>query len=94
VLAIFGYIDVPIVYMSTRWWRTQHPSPVFFGGPGSGISPSMMPAVTWNIYAWLAWALLVVSIRYALERRQQQIDEAEAHRSLEAPSSAQIGMVS
>ena len=27
VLAIFGYIDVPIVYMSTRWWRTQHPGP-------------------------------------------------------------------
>ena len=25
VLAIFGYVDVPIVYMSTTWWRTQHP---------------------------------------------------------------------
>jgi len=94
VLAIFGYIDVPIVYMSTRWWRTQHPAPVFFGGPGSGISHSMIPAVTWNIYAWLAWALLVVSIRYALERRQQQIDEAAARRSLEVPGSTKVGVAS
>ena len=27
VLGIFGALDVPIVYMSNRWWRTQHPAP-------------------------------------------------------------------
>ena len=27
-LAIFVFVDVPIVYMSIRWWRTQHPQPV------------------------------------------------------------------
>ena len=31
VLGIFGALDVPIVYMSNRWWRMQHPSPVFGG---------------------------------------------------------------
>jgi heme exporter protein C len=91
VLAIFGYIDVPIVYMSTRWWRTQHPGPVIGGGPGSGIAPSMQPAVWWNMFAWLAWALLVVSLRYAAERRKQQIDEAEALRALGSPQAAQMG---
>ena len=35
VLGIFGALDVPIVYMSNRWWRTQHPAPVFGGGAGS-----------------------------------------------------------
>ena len=25
VLGIFGALDVPIVYMANRWWRTQHP---------------------------------------------------------------------
>jgi hypothetical protein len=37
VLGIFGALDVPIVYMSNRWWRTQHPAPVFGGAPGSGM---------------------------------------------------------
>src|SRR5450631_1781697 len=54
VLAILGYVDVPIVYMSTRWWRTPHPGSVIGGGPGSGLAPSMLPAVNWNVYAWLA----------------------------------------
>ncbi len=37
VLSVFAAVDVPIVYMSIRWWRTQHPSPVFGGGPDAGI---------------------------------------------------------
>jgi heme exporter protein C len=77
VVAIFAYCDVPIVYMSTRWWRTQHPAPVFFGGPGAGVAPDLLPAVQWNIFAWLAWAILLVGLRYAVERRLQ-ISEREA----------------
>ncbi len=82
VLAIFAYCDVPILYMSTRWWRTQHPAPVFFGGPNAGVDPNMQPAVTWNIYAWLAWGALLVGIRFATERRRQSNAQAEAARAL------------
>ena len=50
VLGIFGALDVPIVYMSNRWWRTQHPAPVFGGGPDSGIKdPAMLAAFGWNV---------------------------------------------
>ncbi|HEV2272731.1 MAG TPA: cytochrome c biogenesis protein CcsA, partial [Acidobacteriaceae bacterium] len=64
VLAVFGYLDVPIVYFSTRWWRTQHPAPVIGGGADSGLDPSMWPAVWWNLAAWMAWGALIASIRY------------------------------
>jgi heme exporter protein C len=84
VLAIFGYADVPIVYMSTRWWRTQHPAPVFFGGPNSGLDPSMLPALWWNLAGWLMWGVLVVSLRYGAERRQQVADQTAAAAALEA----------
>ena len=33
VFGLFAFLDVPLVYMSNRFWRTQHPAPVFFGGP-------------------------------------------------------------
>src|SRR5467141_2207442 len=33
VFGVFAFLDVPLVYMSIRWWRTQHPQPVLFGGP-------------------------------------------------------------
>jgi len=84
VLAIFGYLDVPMVYFSTRWWRTQHPSPVIGGGPGSGLDPQMWTAVWWNLLAWLAWGLLLIGIRYRMERRQQIIEQHAALRALEA----------
>ena len=71
VLGIFAAIDVPICFMSIRWWRTQHPAPVFGGGADSGIDPSMVPAVLWNVFAWLAWGIFVLGFRYAIERRRQ-----------------------
>ncbi len=83
VMAIFGYVDVPIVYMSTRWWRTQHPQPVFFGGPQSGIASSMMPAVWWNMAGWLMWGIWVASLRYQSVYGEQLAEEEAAKQSLE-----------
>jgi heme exporter protein C len=76
VLAIFAAIDIPICFMSIRWWRTQHPAPVF-GGDGS-IDPSMMPAVWWNLAAFTMWGIFVLGLRYAIERRRQRQANAEA----------------
>jgi heme exporter protein C len=83
VLSVFAAIDVPIVYMSIQWWRTQHPAPVFGGGPDSGIDPSMRPAFGWNVLAWAVWGLLLLAMRYALERRRQQHDQEAALRAIE-----------
>ncbi len=84
VLGIFGALDVPIVYMANRWWRTQHPAPVFGGDSNSGMDPSMVGALMWNMLAWFAWGVLILGIRYAVERHQQKIAAAEAVAALEA----------
>ena len=73
VLSVFAAIDVPIVYMSIRWWRTQHPQPVFFGAPGSGMDKSMLPAFYWNILAFFMWGIFLLGFRFALERRRQAV---------------------
>jgi heme exporter protein C len=78
VLAIFAAIDIPICFMSIRWWRTQHPAPVFGGGADSGIDPSMYAAVWWNLIAWLMWGIFIVGLRYAIERRRQRASTASA----------------
>jgi heme exporter protein C len=84
VLGIFGALDVPIVYMANRWWRTQHPAPVFGGAEGSGMDPTMVGALMWNMLAWFAWGLLIFVLRYRTERQHQKIAAAEAQRALEA----------
>ncbi len=84
VFGIFGALDVPIVYMSNRWWRTQHPAPVFGGAPGSGMAPSMVHPFLWNMLAWFAWGVLILALRYRVERQHQKIAAAEAEAALNA----------
>jgi len=87
VLNVFGALDVPIVYMSNRWWRTQHPAPVFGGGPDSGMKdPKMVAALLWNMLAWALWGILILGVRYAVERHRQKNAEIEAKAALEATS--------
>jgi heme exporter protein C len=82
VLGIFGALDSPIVYMSNRWWRTQHPAPVFGGGEGSGMDPVMKHALGWNLLAWFAWGVLILALRYRVERQQQKYAFEEAQAAL------------
>src|ERR1700678_3332008 len=84
VLSVFAAVDVPIVYMSIRWWRTQHPAPVFGGGPDSGVDPSMLPAFYWNLAGWTVWGICIVLFRFALERKRQQAEQDAALRAIEA----------
>jgi heme exporter protein C len=84
VISIFAAVDVPIVWMSIRWWRTQHPAPVFFGGPDAGLDKSMMPAFVWNIIGWGLWGVFILVFRFALERRRQFADQEAALQAIEA----------
>ncbi|MFB3813402.1 MAG: cytochrome c biogenesis protein CcsA [Terriglobales bacterium] len=79
-LAVFGFIDVPIVYLSIRYFRTQHPQPVIGGGQGSGIDPVMLKALLVNWLAFMVFAGIVTTLRYRLERTRQHIEEAHALR--------------
>jgi heme exporter protein C len=81
-LAIFGFVDVPLVYMSIRWFRTQHPQPVIGGGQGSGIHPAMLHALLMNFLAFSVFAIVLIWLRYRLEVMEQQVESAYATRAL------------
>jgi heme exporter protein C len=74
VAGIIGFLDVPIVYMSIRWWRTQHPAPVIMGGEGSGLDPMMAQGLMMGLAGFLFLYLWLLERRVALERSQQEID--------------------
>lgn len=81
VLSVFAGIDVPIVFMSIRWWRTQHPAPVLTGD--GSIDPTMMRAFLWNMVAWFVWGVTLILARYMLVRREQVAAEQTALQALE-----------
>jgi heme exporter protein C len=80
VLAIFGALDVPLVYFSIWFFRTQHPSPVI--GDGGSLDPRMLHVLLINWLAFLCLAWLVCWTRYRLEVVQREIDEAQSLQSL------------
>ena len=81
-LAIFGCIDAIFVFMAIRWFRTQHPQPVFGGGANSGIDPRMLHAFLVNMAAFTALGILLMWVRYTLERVKQKVEEAHAMKAL------------
>ena len=80
VLAIFGALDVPLVYFSIWFFRTQHPSPVI--GGGGSLDPRMAHVLLVNWAAFLCLAWLVCWTRYRLEVVKRDIEEAQALESL------------
>ena len=68
IFGIFASLDAPLVYFSNRLWRTQHPAPVFFGGPDSGIAPEMAQSFPGCMVAIACVAVLLLVDRYRLER--------------------------
>ena len=75
-LAVFGALDVPLVYFSIWFFRTQHPQPVI--GGGGSIDPKMMNVLLINWLAFLSFAFLVCWSRYRIERLRREVEEAEA----------------
>jgi heme exporter protein C len=80
VLAIFGALDVPLVYFSIWFFRTQHPSPVI--GGGGSLDPRMAHVLLINWAAFLCLAWLVGWTRYQLEVVNREVEEAQALESL------------
>jgi heme exporter protein C len=76
LFGIFAFIDVPLVFGSIRWWRTQHPQPVVMGDPGSGLDPVMLKVL---LFYWLAQTglmILLLAARYQLEAARGDLDIA------------------
>jgi heme exporter protein C len=76
VLSVFGAVDVPLVYFSIWYFRTQHPSPVI--GRGGSLDPRMGRVLLINWAAFLCFAFLVCWSRYRLERLQRDVEETQA----------------
>jgi heme exporter protein C len=81
VLAVFGALDVPLVYFSIWFFRTQHPQPVI--GGGGSMDPRMLHVLLISWMAFLCFAFLVCWRRYRLELLQREVDELESLESLQ-----------
>ena len=66
VFSLFAFFDVPIVWFSIRWWRTQHPQPM------------QLPTQMWHVFLWnwLGFGLLTTALTLI------RLDQEEAERKV------------
>lgn len=82
VLGIVGFVDVPIVYLASVWWRTLHPQQVISPEEGAKMPAEMLQAFLFSLGAFtLLYAYLMLR-RVRIERLQQHVEAAEAEIAL------------
>jgi heme exporter protein C len=79
-LAVFGALDVPLVYFSIWFFRTQHPQPVI--GGGGSMDPRMLHVLLMSWLAFLCFAFLVCWSRFRLELLHREVEGAHAMKSM------------
>jgi heme exporter protein C len=69
---IFAFLDVPLVYGSIWWWRTQHPQPVVF--TSGGLDPTMRKVFYLSWFALMCLMALLICQRYQLEKTREEVE--------------------
>jgi heme exporter protein C len=72
VMSIFAFVDVPVVVLSIRIWRTQHPQPVVWAG--GSMDPAYWNMLFLNLVPLILLALILILIRLRQEELQREID--------------------
>lgn len=77
-VGIIGAINVPIVYMSVRWWRTLHQPQ----STPSTVDPAYVIGLRLNAYAFLFLLLFLVGLRYRAMMANRKSDAILEDRAL------------
>ena len=78
VVGIIGFVDVPIVHMSVRWWRTLHPDPIVASLEGPNLPASMWYTVLYCIVVFTVLAVYLVRQRIHVDELRQSLARLRA----------------
>jgi heme exporter protein C len=71
VIGIIGFVNVPIVFMAIRWWRTIHPGPVVQTG---GLAPSMLYTLIVCLVAFTLFYVVLMALRMSLRDAEEKVE--------------------
>jgi len=72
VLAIIGFLNVPLIFISVQIWRTMHPSLIVF--ESGGLAPPMTQTLMVGVAAFTLVFVYLLIQRVRLEQARDQIN--------------------
>jgi heme exporter protein C len=92
VFNIFAAFDIPLVYFSIWFFRTQHPQPVI--GAGGSLDPRMLDVLLLCWAATLALLALLLRQRYRLEALRYEVERLRLESDSRGPEPQGFAAVS
>jgi heme exporter protein C len=68
VVGIVGFLDIPLIHLSVKWWRTLHPQPVVLRAEGPQLPAEMLHTLLLTLVAFTFLAITFIVIRAEIER--------------------------
>lgn len=70
VLGIVGFLDVPIVRLATKWWRSVHPR---LNREGEGIDALMLKVLLFSVMTFIIFAVFLFLLRFRTARLEERL---------------------
>ncbi|MEO5367763.1 MAG: heme ABC transporter permease CcmC [Magnetococcus sp. WYHC-3] len=77
VLAIIGFVDLPIIHFSVTWWRTQHNPAAIGKGGMSSIDPAFLQPLTVMALAFILLGLFMLILKMRQESALRRLEALE-----------------
>ena len=77
-LAIIGFLDIPVIQMSVRWWRTLHPQPIVFRPLDPALPGEMLAVLGVGVVALALLAVWLIALSTEAESLTSRVDGLRA----------------
>jgi heme exporter protein C len=77
VFALIATLDIPLIHMSVRWWRTLHPQPIVID-PNPALPTEMLIVLLIGLAAIALLALWLITLSSATEQLAQRAESLRA----------------
>jgi heme exporter protein C len=70
VIGIIGFLDIPVVRLATKWWRSVHPR---LKSEGGGLDPLMLKIMLFSMATFLLFTVFLFMYRYRIARDEEKL---------------------
>ena len=90
VFGICAFVNIPVVYFSTRLWNDIHPGQVIGGGENSGLDPEMRITFFVSLFTFTLFFIFLLILRIRLQNIIESLDNMKRNMSLDEFENAEI----
>jgi heme exporter protein C len=70
VIGIIGFLDIPVVRLATKWWRSVHPR---LKSEGGGLDPLMLKIMIFSMITFLIFTVFLFMYRYRIAKAEENL---------------------